>query len=86
MAEIVTVTMVCDRCGSQFDKATFEHAPEYGEMNLQWSGHISGRTWQGDSAGIVHKGKAWLCLACTRDFLAFMKPVAALYGSAEKGE
>ena len=72
MAEIVTVILECDRCGDRHDKATFENSPEYGETTLQWSGHISGRTWQGDAAGVVHKGKAWLCIACTRAFLEFM--------------
>jgi len=66
------VRVKCDRCGTTENTGDMTGRQEWGETDLTYSGHTGGMSWQGDSGGCGHKGKAWLCLACTRAFLAFM--------------
>jgi len=77
MAEIVTVTLVCDRCGSTHDKAKLMDGNQWAQATVQWSGDVGGRTYDGTAAGCLIKGKAWLCMNCTEAFLVFMKPATA---------
>lgn len=70
------ITAVCDRCKRQGDTSQDSGHGEWGELKVTYDGFIAGRTWQGDAGGVTHKGNAWLCLWCTRDFLAFLHPTA----------
>jgi hypothetical protein len=75
MAKITKTVVVttCDRCGAEGDTGSDETKQEWGEMDIQYKGHVSGRTWQGDAGGIRYSEKVWLCLSCTKKFLEFMK-------------
>lgn len=63
---------VCDRCKKEGDTENEKGTQEFGGVTIKYNGHVSGRTWQGDAAGVVHKGEKWLCLDCTKAFVAFM--------------
>ena len=63
----------CDRCGQEGDTENERGAQEFGGMTIDYKGHISGRTWQGDAAGVVYKKQVWICLDCTKSFIEFMK-------------
>lgn len=68
------ITLICDRCGSRHDKASYMAGNSWGQLNLTWQGDKGGRTWDGSAAGVELKGKAWLCEPCTDAFLNFIKP------------
>ena len=74
MAVETTTTLICDRCGSRHDQASYMAGSSWGQLNLTWNGDKGGRSWQGDAGGITLKGKAWLCEPCTDGFLEFMRP------------
>lgn len=73
MAQITTVINVCDRCGSQHDKAKYMSGSIWGQLNVAWHGDKGGRAYDGSAGGMNLKGKAWLCRVCTDEFLAFMR-------------
>lgn len=74
MSEVTIVIKVCDRCKARHNRDDLMKGNSWGETNLTYSGHQGGRSWQGDAGGVSHNGKAWLCEACTTDFLKFMEP------------
>lgn len=65
---------VCDRCGWDSEKTPHKKFDDFGHCNVQWDGITGGYSMDGSSGGATHKGKAWICLECTRAFLAFIKP------------
>ena len=67
------VVVECDRCKTTENTGDMEGRDEWGETSLSWSGHTGGRCYDGSAGGCNHEGKGWLCLRCTRDFLAFMR-------------
>lgn len=73
MKTTTTVTVCkCDRCGYIKDEEKEHTDGVSGEMTIKYDGHLGGRTWQGDWGGSSHKGEAWICHKCTRDFLDFL--------------
>lgn len=62
----------CDRCGQEIDDGSTTH--EWGEAQVNWRGHASGRAWNGDVGGANFEGNALLCLPCSRLFQDFLKP------------
>lgn len=73
MAQITTVINVCDRCGSQHNAADYMKGNVWGQLNVGWKGDKGGRAYDGAAGGMSLNGKAWLCMACTDLFLAFME-------------
>lgn len=71
------IEATCDRCGAAGDTGAMEGRNQWGELNVSYTGHQGGRAWDGAAGGVNIKGKAWLCMACTDAFLAFMKGGAA---------
>lgn len=69
MAMSVINVWTCDRCASVTRSDQEKTAAEYGYTNIQWEGCIGCR-----EGGVSHKGKSWLCLKCTYEFLKFVKP------------
>lgn len=76
MAVTQRTQYVCDRCGWDSEKTPRQPRDDFGDLTVQWNGSIGGYSCMGDSAGTTLKDKAWLCLECTRDFLAFINQKA----------
>lgn len=73
MKTTTTVTVcTCDRCGYVKDDAGEVEKGVSGEMNVQYKGHIGGKTWQGDWGGYSPSGTIWLCYQCAQDFCDFL--------------
>ena len=71
----VTQTVVectCDRCGKVGNTGIMEGRNVWGELDIAYSGHQGSRSWDGSAGGINIKGRKWLCMSCTEDFLKFM--------------
>jgi hypothetical protein len=69
-----TITInVCDRCGAESDAADYMAGNAWGQMTIDYHGDTGGRAYDGAAAGLNHKGKKWLCMACTDEFLTFMR-------------
>jgi hypothetical protein len=64
---------VRDRCGHEQNMAEYSSGNEFGQLDVAWAGDIGGRGYDGAAGGVNLKGKAWLCLACTKAFQGFMK-------------
>lgn len=68
----VTVEKVCcDRCGSEKDTRDTS-GREWGYTEISYRGNTGGRDMWGNGAGSDHNGLLWICLSCTREFLAWL--------------
>lgn len=67
---------ICDRCGWDSEKNPHKFPHDFGDCTVSWQGHLGGYGLGGHVGGCEVKGKAWLCLQCTRAFLAFIKEQA----------
>lgn len=68
-----TATRVeCDRCATTEDTSSSEGRNEWGELAVEYKGQVGGRGYDGSAGGCNYSGKIWFCLACTKDFMAFL--------------
>jgi hypothetical protein len=72
MGTITKVIKVCDRCGHQHDQDTYRSGNAWGQASLAWHGELGSRAWDGAAAGVSLKGNAYLCMACTEQFVDWM--------------
>lgn len=75
MATKSIVIDVCDRCGSEHNRADYMKSNEWGQVNVNWNGDMGGRDYLGNGAQVKTEGKAWLCRICANDFYVFMQGV-----------